>query len=259
MINLVKFVQGHINKMLQTLYKQIEKEESRQLTEESADCFESVERGWFINLYKKSAENVQKRFTVVGPLGERPLHVCALMKCRFGAINFEQQGNYFAEGIDNGIKMYIQQHRHITMDVWRNVTKPYGKDYCAAVGEFIKDHQNELHKVEELKGWGDVSKFRAPPFWDDLKDWYHKHLQQRKVFDISETYSKMLVTRGLYEGETILFPFIAENDEHMVSWLLDKEEELLKGSRDAQPPPNFAGSPSPVREDANETPSQSPR
>jgi hypothetical protein len=252
---LVEFVASHIKKMLDTLYKQIHEEEERELpNEESAKSFEGVERHWFINLYQLSVEGNQLpqstvtgdqqpqaastvgqqphavatgekkpercTITVVGPLGERPLHVCALSRHRFGAIDFEGQGNYFAEGIEKGIQAYIKGVM-VTKDTWKEVTRPYGKDYCAAVGDFIR------RKDAENKEWGDFSKLKDPnpPFWVELKRWYSKHFEQRLVFNISKTYSEMLVTRGLYEGETILLPFIAEHNEHMVGWLLDTEED----------------------------------
>ncbi len=235
--HLVNFVQEHITKMLHTLYQQIDKMESNQCAEVSTDDFESVERHWFVNLYGDPVGNSpHKRFTVVGPLGERPLHVCALSKCRFGAIDFERRGNYFAEGVEEGIKSYIQSQR-ATKKVLENVTIPYGKDYCAAVGDFIKrKHPDDTDSCEKIE-W-DLPTIEDPPFWDELKDWCYQRLKPRNCLDISKEYSEMLVTRGLYEGETILFPFIAENDEHMVSWLLDKEDETLQDLNDKQLPLN---------------------
>ena len=210
---LVNFVEAHIIKMLSLLYNQIHEEEKS--AAELPLSFKGVERHWFINLYRKTGEQPSKRF-IVGPLGERPLHVCALSKYRFGAVDFEGQGNYFAEGVERGIKKYVTLL--IEKGAWDEVTMPFGKDYCAAVGDFIK---------RENKEWKEFSKVEspAPPFWADLHKWYKSHLKPRAVFTISKQYSEMLVTRGLFEEETILFPFIAENDVHMVSWLLGKEDE----------------------------------
>jgi hypothetical protein len=240
---LVGFVEAHINKLLRTLYHKIHAEEKI----DSPSSFKDVERQWFITLYapQRAAQAVsQKELNVVGPLGERPLHVAALAKYRFGAIDFEGRGNYFAEGVGNGIKKYISDPPNKEA-AWKDVTMPYGKDYCAAVGDFIK--RRKISTETKSKDWGEHWEVMAPdssarvkieapnpPFWDDLSGWYCRHLQQRKFFAISKTYSNMLVTRGLYEGETILFPFIAENDDRMVRWLLDKEDKLLEGSRDTQ-------------------------
>ncbi len=144
------------------------------------------------------------------------MHVCALSRYRFGTVDFEEQGNYFAEGVEKGIKKFVAQL--IEKGAWDEVTMPYGKDYCAAVGDFIKRGNKEWKVYSNIES-------PAPPFWDDLNEWYKNHLMPRPVFTISKKYSEMLVTRGLYEGETILFPFIAENNVHMVSWLLSKEDE----------------------------------
>jgi hypothetical protein len=161
---------------------------------------------------------------VVGPLGERPLHVCALSKYRFGAVDFEGQGNYFAEGIEKGIQAYINGVM-VTKHAWKEVTRPYGKDYCAAVGDFIRRNDEKNKEGGKLKDEDPWTKDPNPPFWVELKRWYSKHFEQRILFNISKKYSEMLVTRGLYEGETILLPFIAEHDERMVGWLLDTEED----------------------------------
>ena len=217
MKNLVCFVEAHIIKMLCALYKTIHDEEL-----EPQNSFKSVEKEWFITLYSApQAVSQQKEFKVVGPLGERPLHVAALSKDRFGAIDFEREGNYFAKGVQKGIKTFIQKFPEVV--TWKDVTMPYGKDYCAAVGNFMNSKENMLNlnwKAFSRNGASFKINVGDPPFWGDLKDWYHNHL---KSSNTSEGYSNMLVTRGLYEGETILYPSIAENDAGMVYWLLNQE------------------------------------
>jgi hypothetical protein len=262
--HLVGFVEAHICKMLRTLYEQIGVEEHKLAQEASARSFEGVEQQWFSKLYRvpvtsdeqqqpqqqpqtvvtgnqlpqatstggqqphavATREQQPERCTVavVGPLGERPLHVCALSKYRFGAVDFEGQGNYFAEGLDLGIQAYINGVI-VTKHAWKEVTRPYGKDYCAAVGDFIRRNDEKNKEGGEIKDEDPFTKDNDPPFWVELKRWYSKHFEQRTVFNISKKYSEMLVTRGLYEGETILLPFIAEHDERMVGWLLDTEED----------------------------------
>jgi hypothetical protein len=253
--HLVGFVEAHICKMLRTLYEQIGKEEDKLAQEAPAHSFEGVERQWFSKLYRvpvtsheeqqpqeqpqtvvtgnqqlQAASTVGQQperctIAVVGPLGERPLHVCALSKYRFGAVDFEGQGNYFAEGIEKGIQAYINGVM-VTKHAWKEVTRPYGKDYCAAVGDFIRRNDEKNKEGGKLKDEDPWTKLIPnPPFWVELKRWYSKHFEQRILFNISKKYSEMLVTRGLYEGETILLPFIAEHDERMVGWLLDTEED----------------------------------
>jgi hypothetical protein len=41
----------------------------------------------------------------------------------------------------------------------------------------------------------------------------------------------MFVTRGLYEGETIIYPMIAGGNKGMVAWLLEKEKRMFEKSK----------------------------
>jgi hypothetical protein len=41
----------------------------------------------------------RRAINIVGPMGERPLHVCSLSAHRFGGTDFEGEGNYMAQGI----------------------------------------------------------------------------------------------------------------------------------------------------------------
>ena len=51
---------------------------------------------WYLDLYCNNTENDPG---IVGPVGERPLHVCALSAFRFEQVDFEGAGNYLSDGI----------------------------------------------------------------------------------------------------------------------------------------------------------------
>ena len=86
----------------------------------------------------------------------------------------------------------------------------------------------------------------SPPFWRDLLKWYRKRIPQPKgpphpkqdnhpPFEQSivkpsseDQHILALVTRGLYEGESILFPLIAGKKNALLQWLLKRDSESVK-------------------------------
>ena len=109
-------------------------------------------------------------------------------------------------------------------------TEQYGKDYCAVAAEFIV---SEVSNVEEYAAWTPPPNKKShsiknsgsnPPFWMELNRWMQEHREQACFSALSTSFSKFLVRRGIYEGETIMFPFVAGKDKCMVQWLLKDNE-----------------------------------
>ncbi len=195
-----------------------------------------LEENWYRVLYWDQKQNTIK---IVGPVGERPLHVCALSAYRFGHVDFEGTGNYLSEGIVQGMMDYINEQSAVYQaagneneDRRREDTVQYGKDYCAAVGTFLL--KNESHT------WGKAPISRQkernfPPFWAHICKWKRAHLRSRSLklrnccASVPLRYATSLVSSGIYEGETILFPLIAGKAEVAIHQLLSLDKERRHG------------------------------
>ena len=111
---LVNFVQNHVEIMLRKLYLdiiEVEAEISKPLSNSTGPFRNMVERKWLKLLYSESDGHVR----IVGPLGERPLHVCAIAADRFRHVDFQGMGNYVATGIVEGILAFaknIESHKN---------------------------------------------------------------------------------------------------------------------------------------------------
>ena len=285
-IEIVRFVQDHVFKILSELYEHIDREESYlrgigigkseangEQSKPSSPQHERA-RNWFKLIYanKKVVErpssapnekhdsssgkqlnkmSEDSRIKVVGPVGERPLHVCALSIHRFGDIAFGGGEDCFKKGVMYGMIKYIEQRSAeerlqaglVTSRIWEEVQTPYSKDYCAALGAFLVTNGIEdpdsirLLKSSDpqIRKYG-KSLFQAqglPPYFVEVFRWSAMHLKPTKFVNISSSFSKDLVTVGLYEGETILYPLIAGNDEAIIQWLLGKERKALIPSKDS--------------------------
>jgi hypothetical protein len=80
---------------------------------------------------------------LVGPLGERPIHICALMAARFRG-EIEKYGIQIADGIVGGMKKFLENGK------WKNeVRSRYGKDYVAAVCCCFKKEPKGLASLGE--------------------------------------------------------------------------------------------------------------
>jgi hypothetical protein len=247
--NLVTFVKTHILIMLRKLYVKIGEEEkalndcviknyAKIITEaselpkrgEKKRTIE-LERYWFKLLYSGNGYDVnskqQNDLRIVGPVGERPLHVCALSTARFGHVDFEGTGSYVSEGIVEGMMEYIktlappgagsdQIEGNEGAGCWGEAAAQYGKDYCAAVGSLNVDWDSYRH--------GDKDGL-LPPFWRQINEWKKAHLLQRGLGSTPQRFARTLVTTGIYEGETILFPLIAGKNEKALRQLLDQKKE----------------------------------
>ncbi len=95
----------------------------------------------------------------------------------------------------------------------REATAQYGKDYCAAVGS-LDMNWNHQHPMA-----------LSPPFWRQISNWKQDHLHQTGFGSTPQRFAKILVTTGIYEGETILFPLIAGKNEDAIRQLLVKKWE----------------------------------
>ena len=158
-----------------------------------------------------------REISPVGPVGERPIHVCALLAARYRASSLELsetglhisngmvQG-YVAQGIVQGMKRFLDS------DDWKHEAwKPYGKDYCAALASYF--HKNE--KVEEF----------PIPFMKEIKQWYDERKNPANLLPGDDNHIRAITLNGLYEGETILFPFVASGNLDAVDWLLNPKEK----------------------------------
>eukprot|EP00291_Cryptomonas_curvata_P024454 CAMPEP_0172156042 /NCGR_PEP_ID=MMETSP1050-20130122/2967_1 /TAXON_ID=233186 /ORGANISM="Cryptomonas curvata, Strain CCAP979/52" /LENGTH=1139 /DNA_ID=CAMNT_0012825019 /DNA_START=308 /DNA_END=3727 /DNA_ORIENTATION=+ len=159
---------------------------------------------------------------IVGPVGERPLHVCFLRANEFKSKSVEDQS--IRRGILSGAKKYIEKDR------WEEVTVPYGKDYCAAVGSIILLAKKNLQPclVDRIDSWNTL----LPPYYQFLVDWVKETYVCTTPPDEVSHDSEKLVSTGLYEGETVLYFSIASKDLETVRWLLDhnvKANQNLEG------------------------------
>ena len=222
---IVKLVSKHVANLLSNLYEDLRKEEARidQLTFNSADSGDP--RKIFKLLY--SEQNCEPRFAqtrLVGPAGGRPLHICALLAARYRG-EAKNHGVPISNGIFEGIKEFLivqwdHEHRDYKLE-------QYGKDYCAAVGAYLDDkNRNEKYTLDERQ--------RTPVF-GTLRRWWRERMRKAapRCCPVSdpdselnaERHVKEVVIRGVYEGETIMYPLVASNHVDAVKWLLEEDKE----------------------------------
>jgi hypothetical protein len=233
---LVNFVREHVYIMLRASYFQIKKEEEYL---NAQPCFSNpeqqgrrnLERLWFKILYRDYSKLHErtKNVHVVGPVGERPLHVCAQAIHRFGHVDFEGMGNYVTIGIVEGILAFVQPRPvsagEISEDTvayfQKEATAQYSKDYFASVSQYLRNEEKEV--VEWCK-----REHILPPYCNQISQWNNAHMQGHKFMIAPQQFSTMLVSRGMFEGETILFPLIAGKHISAMNTLLKFEERPLK-------------------------------
>ena len=169
-------------------------------------------RPWFQNWLDLYPDRI-----AVGPLGERPLHVCALLAARY-----RKEIEPVADGIAKGMKSFLESEKTESSKVaGLRIYEPYRKHYSAALGFYI--HTAAMQDVFN----------KSYPFFHLVKRWHDEristHRKQGAVGMSGAHDSKIsfhtfsTVCCGLFEGETILFPFIASKDNETVSWLLDED------------------------------------
>jgi hypothetical protein len=209
-----KFVCKHVSDMLNMLYRHLKSEEV-EVPCNAAPGSHGNQRydAWrecFSTLYKKQSTSGKKSNSeayLVGPVGERPLHVCALLAARFKG-ELKNHGSSIADGIFDGMKSFLDDQKYAD-----EVLVPYGRDYCAAVGRYLEKDEN-WSKLEDLK----------LPMVEDLKRWYKARCagKKGKNWEAHQAHIKAIVSKGLYQGETLIFPFIASEHADAVKWFVDK-------------------------------------
>ena len=154
---------------------------------------------------------------IVGPVGERPIHVCFLFANMFSI------HDKIRKGILDAVKSFVHfsacqvSQLKVPCSIipqgycFAELKVPYGKDYCAALGTIICS--NGLSQMRE----------NTPPFSRLLEKWVRDHNAKTHIEGESESAldSRVLVTAGLYEGETVLHFPITSKDLDTVNWLLD--------------------------------------
>ena len=206
--------------LLKVLYEDLldEEQKLRQLRGESKGINRLLRELYFENPGKSD-----EPCRLVGPVGERPIHVCFLRAGHFPAIDG------FKEGVLDGIREFAELAGADPL-LKHEIDAPFGKDYCAAVISLVRRIQSGLqaetgdpdrHESDADAGaW-----ITSPPFWPALRAWAGRPRTRCGVqcaggVDDAE----ILEACGLYEGETPLFMSIADKSPGMVRWLLDKQQ-----------------------------------
>lgn len=220
---LTLYVEFHVFIMLRESYENLQRTEARMSNKQNLDQAEK----WFKALIGESSG---KSF-LVGPVGERPLHVCSLSAYRFPDVDFRGHGNYVKDGIIAGMQRYVR-----TMG-WSQVNIPYGKDYIALVGSYLQSlrikSKADLIQQFGKDGWPRAKEMPAPPFWSILVKWYFKNnFHQVRLCPLPTVLKASMEMKnstllGLYEGETVVFPMIAAGDAESLAWVLKEEKKCM--------------------------------
>jgi hypothetical protein len=212
--SVVQFTKFHVCFLLETLYDDLCKNEK--MLSESALLENSFEKMFFstedpekVSRKSLAGECSSSKFKIVGPLGERPLHICFLR-----ANNFPQLVG-FEEGVMEGIKAFINNAGEALQG---EIDTPYGKDYCARIGHVISI--GNLREFPPLViGSAEMeTDLPEPPYLNDIRRWAN-HIARRRPH-AGEYDPKVLTTCGIYEGQTPLFMAIADANIGMLRWLL---------------------------------------
>jgi hypothetical protein len=179
---------------------------------------------WIKEIYFEDG-NVQSD-KIVGPVGERPLHVCFLRANEFKLESEEDRD--IRQGILEGAKRFITNNP-------LEVTVPHGKDYCAAVGsivlkDMIRNPDSTVGKPDSKKQQPSLAvseKIKSCPYFKRISDWAKqiyrppKKGKNKEFHRTTSVDSEKLVSTGLYEGETVLYFSIASRDLESTEWLLE--------------------------------------
>jgi hypothetical protein len=180
---------------------------------------------WFRRLYSDKK--------IVGPVGERPLHTCLLR-----AKQFLEKDEAMYTGMVEGAKRFIKLlPQFSTVD---EINVGFGKDYCAAVGSYIYNEQNEAFKAghEHLLPPEWDTQIATPPYWKTFLLWTSTHTELKPCTTLDQGLkamvaaeanydSKLSISNGIYEGEAAIFFMIASKNVDMVQWLLENGARLL--------------------------------
>jgi hypothetical protein len=260
---IASFVATHVLKLLDILYTDLANAEQF-LSQHDLGHRRALDpcRAYFFSLYSAESDggtstNALDGFRLVGPLGERPLHICMFRADDWEEVDGEDgYGSGVKQGILDAVKAFIERGRFP-----QEIVVPYGKDYCAAVGSLLRSRSRcqgpaswkeipDSMLVTWSSGLGVTSagtgesrgqapgpeRFAAgplmfsPPLWRDLVEWSRGPSAQDCCWNLINSAAgpgrrdvEALVTCGLYEGESALLFMIAARNEEMVSWILDRK------------------------------------
>lgn len=168
--------------------------------------------GWLKGIYSLSGETSdrsrkelanRKNWRLVGPMGELPLHVCFLR-----AYEFKSEFPELYREILDGAKEHIANFPE-------DAEAGYGKDYCAAALCAIKSNEIKIAKEgHDFPYTRNLHEIVMPSFStnsDDEVGWLRRD-------------KEIIQTRGLYEGETVIYFAISNKDVSTVQYLLEKSE-----------------------------------
>ncbi len=217
-----KFTEIHVCFLLETLYDDLDKCEKMLSDARLENSFERLlfsfnEHGRVCDK-SPASRRLKDKFRIVGPLGERPLHVCVLR-----ANNFPNLDG-FEDGVIAGIKAFTDKAGAALKG---EIDTPYGKDYCARIGHLIQ--VENVGRLPPLAiGSAEVKNDQADkpelqpelPYVNDITRWAH-HITRRRAHR-GEHDPTLLMTSGIYEGQTPLFMVLADSNIGMMKWLLDE-------------------------------------
>ena len=229
---LTHFVEIHAYLLISTLYSTIrEVENDINLEKQRSSSDADEQKLWYMEIYGKSK--------LVGPLGERPIHIFSLSANRFKDTNFGTLGSCMRVGIIKSIRSFVQEYPE-------EINAQYEKDYCAAVGSYInemrtssRDEPRNDSSLWSKIAYGSNERYlwtkssNQPPFLGKIAAWVEEHnYKNSKCFmhcesSTSQRDSLILTTIGLYEGETALLPMIAVGDLKTVNWMLSVHNDSL--------------------------------
>jgi hypothetical protein len=241
------FVKAHVLLLLETLYADIGVEEQL-LSEDDGEVDPC--RAYFRALYAvpedgSAASSAKTRVRLIGPLGERPLHICMFRADEWkGRDAVDGLGAGVSRGVLDAVTSFIEHGR------WpREIDTLYGKDYCAAVGSYLRRRESNpaphapapwehgmpsggrptrptMFSRRGVAWGGGGGQFTAPA-WTPLLEWSRGPAGQDCGWawmgwagGARQGDLEALVTSGLYEGESALLFMIAARNEDMVAWIL---------------------------------------
>jgi hypothetical protein len=145
---------------------------------------------------------------VVGPMGERPMHVCGFAIAKYRGMN----QIHIADGILDGMMNFVKKTE---LNKSSALCEPYGKDYCAAVGcqlrkEFDVMGEKSFSFSQFLQKCGHCNDL---PYVKQIYKWLKRH------------FSTQIIDMGMYEDETVHFALIACGDSRGVKWFVEEDKK----------------------------------
>jgi hypothetical protein len=199
-----QFVQDNVKKMLSKLYEQIWELEAEYLRDQSALHLNGNDTNLsrLVKTWAKELYGLGERLYVVGPMGERPIHVCALAVAKHRGSG----ETHIAEGILSGMKDFVDATDTKNAAA---LYEPFGQDYCAAVAGFLQRRKSENDPIHDL------------PYVGQIVLWVKKHSNSK------------IIQLGMYEAETVHFPLIACGYKEAVDWLVKKDVERSQAATES--------------------------